>query len=131
LISIKLEEEIEKHLDDIIKMGEALINTYSTEAEKSSQIRNLIEIASSIDSVKALEIFIKYQMGRDYLRSDFGEALIGKIEEMGKLAKQIAKENPEQQKMVWLRLNRLFLGYLHRYSVYIKRKIREEKREEE
>ena len=55
----KLRLEIEKRLDDLIGDAQELVK--ETEVYKrveESQIRNLLEIASSVDSVKALEVFI-------------------------------------------------------------------------
>lgn len=127
MMSIKLEEEIEKQLDKVIDAGRSLVDNHRDAADKTSQIRNLIEIASAVDSVKALEIFIRYQIGREQLPEDFGKELIVKIGDMENVAKEIAKGNPDKQKIVWLRLNRLLLGYLHRYSVYVKFEMRRER----
>lgn len=119
MMDAKLRLEIEKRLDDLIEDAQGLVK--ETEVYKrveESQIRNLLEIASSIDSVKALEVFIQYQMGRGKLPPDFGDRLIEKIKDLGKKSEEITRQRPQERKEVWLKMIRQYLGYMNRYFVY-------------
>jgi len=115
----KLRLEIEKRLDDLIEDAQELVK--ETEVYKrveESQIRNLLEIASSVDSVKALEVFIQYQMGRGKLPPNFGDRLIEKIKDLGEKSEEITRQRPQERKEVWLKMIRQYLGYMNRYFVY-------------
>ena len=119
MMDAKLRLEIEKRLDDLIGDAQGLVK--ETEVYKrveESQIRNLLEIASSVDSVKALEVFIQYQMGRGKLPPDFGDRLIEKIKDLGEKSEEITRQRPQERKEVWLKMIRQYLGYMNRYFVY-------------
>jgi len=119
MMDAKLRLEIEKRLDDLIGDAQELVK--ETEVYKrveESQIRNLLEIASSVDSVKALEVFIQYQMGRGKLPPDFGDRLIEKIKDLGEKSEEITRQRPQERKEVWLKMIRQYLGYMNRYFVY-------------
>jgi len=119
MMDAKLRLEIEKRLDDLIEDAQELVK--ETEVYKrveESQIRNLLEIASSVDSVKALEVFIQYQMGRGKLPPDFGDRLIEKIKDLGEKSEEITRQRPQERKEVWLKMIRQYLGYMNRYFVY-------------
>jgi len=119
LINLEIEEEIEKNLDRIIERGEQLVDQNPSVLKKGeSQMRNLIEIASATDSVRAFKVFVRYQIGRKNLPNDFGEALIKEIDGLENLAKEIVKDDPEKLRKVRSRLIRLFLGYMQRHFVY-------------
>jgi len=119
MMDAKLRLEIEKRLDDLIEDAQELVK--ETEVYKrveESQIRNLLEIASSVDSVKALEVFIQYQMGRGKLPPNFGDRLIEKIKDLGEKSEEITRQRPQERKEVWLKMIRQYLGYMNRYFVY-------------
>jgi len=119
MMDAKLRLEIEKRLDDLIEDAQGLVK--ETEVYKrveESQIRNLLEIASSVDSVKALEVFIQYQMGRGKLPPNFGDRLIEKIKDLGEKSEEITRQRPQERKEVWLKMIRQYLGYMNRYFVY-------------
>jgi len=119
MMDAKLRLEIEKRLDDLIEDAQGLVKeTDVYKRVEESQIRNLLEIASSIDSVKALEVFIQYQMGRGKLPPDFGDRLIEKIKDLGKKSEEITRQRPQERKEVWLKMIRQYLGYMNRYFVY-------------
>jgi len=120
-MSAEIEKEIEKNMDRIVEKGEKLVDNNPNVLDKGeAQIRNLIEIASSTDSVRALKVFIQYQVGRNNLPKDFGEALIKEIDGLESTAKEIAKGDSERLRSVRSRLIRLLLGYMQRYFVYRK-----------
>ena len=119
MMDAKVRLEIEKRLDDLIGDAQELVK--ETEVYKrveESQIRNLLEIASSVDSVKALEVFIQYQMGRGKLPPNFGDRLIEKIKDLGEKSEEITRQRPQERKEVWLKMIRQYLGYMNRYFVY-------------
>jgi len=125
MISLKARQTLEERTDDVIDRAQKLID--STEVQRgemrSTQLKNLLEMSSSTDSVKALEVFIRYQMGRRTTQrawtfNNFGERLLSEFSWLLDLAKQIAKDTGDDPKRVHLDLIRLYLGYAHRYFVY-------------
>ena len=88
-----------------------------------AQLSNLQSLANATDSVKALELFIRYQMGRKEGRgwqysgdSDkpFGYLVIDDFDTLARWAEEIA---PSQKREVHLWLIRLYVGYLSRWFV--------------
>ena len=97
MIDAKLRVEIEKRLDYLIADAQELVNeTEVYKKDKKNQMRNLLEMALSVDSVKALEVFIQYQIGRKELPASFGDRLKW-------------TEKPDSSKVV-LKLGISFLG---------------------
>jgi len=122
MIDAKLRGKIERGLDELIEHARKLVDeTGVYKRVEENQIRNILEMASSAESVKALEVFVQYQMGRK-LPSNFGDGLIEAIEELKKRSIEITSEEPDKQKEVWLTMIRQYLGYLNRYFVYKKKK---------
>lgn len=95
-----------------------------------AQLSNLQNLANSSDSVKALELFIRYQMGRKEGKgwrytgdsdSSFGSKVIEDFNQLGKWAEQIARDSGESNpKAVHLWLIRLYCGFLSRWFVALK-----------
>ena len=88
-----------------------------------AQLSNLQNLANAIDSVKALELFVRYQMGRRegqgwrYSGSSdqaFGHLVIEHFGELAQWAEQLA---PSQKKEAHLWLIRLYVGCLFRWFV--------------
>ena len=118
MIDAKLRLEIEKRLDILIEDAQDLVEETGVYKEvEENQMRNLLEMALSIDSVKALEVFIQYQIGRKKLPSTFGDGLIEKIRGLEETTKEITKQQTID-KDIWLALIRQYLGYMNRYFVY-------------
>ena len=126
MIDAKLRLEIEKRLDNLIEDAQELVketDVYKKVEDRKpkeveeNQMRNLLEMALSVDSVKALEVFIQYQIGRKKLPSDFGDGLIEKIRGLEETTKEITKQQTID-KAIWLELIRRYLGYMNRYFVY-------------
>lgn len=119
---IDLKHKIDERLDELIEMARELVeNTGIYEKVEESQIRNILNMASAVDSVKVLEIFIQYQMGRRRIPKEFGDKLVENVLDLEEWAKGIA-DDESQRRQAWLHLVRLYLGYLNMYFVY-KRKI--------
>ena len=118
MIDAKLRFEVEKRLDNLIEDAQGLVKETGVYKEvEENQMRNLLEMALSVDSVKALEVFIQYQIGRKKLPSTFGDGLIEKIRGLEETTKEITKQQTID-KDIWLALIRQYLGYMNRYFVY-------------
>jgi intergrase/recombinase len=102
-----------KTLDEIIEKSQEIVNKNWKKGSKKrlflselkkNQIRNILDMAQATDSFKALELFIRYQAGRETISFEFAEDLV-------KDTKKICEDNG----MVAVRL---YLGYLYRYFVW-------------
>ncbi|MCS7263681.1 MAG: hypothetical protein NZ805_02475 [Armatimonadetes bacterium] len=80
------------------------------------QLRNLENLANATDSVKVLELFVRYQMGRhsEWRHNNFGNQVIEDFRKLREMAKGVAQG---QEKVVHLHLIRLYLGFLVREFV--------------
>ncbi len=95
-----------------------------------AQLSNLQNLANSTDSVKALELFIRYQMGRKegkgwkFTREkneSFGDIVINHLDKLWQWAQQIAQGHAADEiKAVHLWLIRLYCGFLSRWFVALK-----------
>jgi cytochrome c553 len=101
----------------------------TSEILQRAQLSNLQGFANSTDSVKALELFISYQMGRKEgkgwkykgdLSNSFGSKVVEDFGELGKWAKEIATKSGENNKPIHLWLIRLYTGFLNRWFVALK-----------
>lgn len=129
MINVKMREEIEKRLDNLIEDAQNLVDnlkvkknnkeTVLWEKMEEAQMRNLLEMSLSVDSLKALEVFIQYQMGRNKIPKEFGNKIIEKINrELRENAEEISRKTGVKPKRVLLEIIRQYLGYLNRYFVY-------------
>lgn len=126
-MNLELKQEINRNIDWLIIDGKKLadntkiylkIEDRKPKEIEESQMRNLLEMATTSDSLKALELFVQYQMGRGKLPRDFGNQLIQKINnELTNKATEISKEHKNE---VLLELVRLYIGYLNRYFKFRK-----------
>ncbi len=95
-----------------------------------AQLSNFQNLTNSTDSVKAMELFVRYQMGRKEGKgwryqgeSDlpFGFRVINDFNQLGKWAEEIARESGEiDLKPIHLWLIRLYCGFLNRWFVAFK-----------
>jgi hypothetical protein len=88
-----------------------------------AQLSNLKNMADATDSVLALELFIRYQMGRKegegwkYApegNQRFGDMVISDLQRLGEWAREI---NPSDPRAAHLWLIRLYTGFLTRWYV--------------
>ena len=109
-----LEQYLDSRKDELIDLIEA---SFGVDANQTaikparSALRNLLDLALSTNSLKEVELFIRYQIGRypDDWR-DFGNRLI-------ELFPSVAPANrPPPERIAVLRL---FMGYLVRYDRYL------------
>ena len=102
-----------------------------------TQLSNLKNLADATDSVRVLELFIRYQMGRKegagwrYAVNEgsrFGDMVIRDLEVLGMWAQEITPGDP---KPTHLWLIRLYTGFLVRWFVALAGKEAEEAYEED
>lgn len=143
----EIRRKIEERMDEIVQLAEATIShskvygrrcrndhwtteqTCPTCHERTqpvlqrSQLTNLQTFANATNSVKALELLVRYQMGRREGEGwrysgdsdqQFGERVIGDFNTLERLAHEIA---PSQKHEAHLWLIRLYTGYLARWFV--------------
>jgi len=108
---MKLEES--EVLDELIKNSQKLVDKNWEKGSKEklylsnlrrNQIRNILDMAQATDSFKALQMFIRYQAGRETISHEFAEDLVTGLEKI--------------QKDSGIEAVRLYLGYLYRYFVW-------------
>lgn len=117
MIDVESRLKIDERLDEMISNAQKLIeNTKVYEGSEEAQIRNLLEIAISADSFKALEVFVRYQVGREKLPKLFADGLLAELTKLERIANEIAKAKPHKE--IWLEMNRQFLGYMARWFIY-------------
>jgi len=98
------------------------VRIYENSDFKESQLRNVINVASSSRSVQVVLNFIKYQIGRrkEWQHANFGECLLDRLIRLSSIAQQIASrlgvKGSEEE--IHLRLVELYLGYMNRYFKY-------------
>lgn len=153
--SVKALQVIDKRwLDEVVKKAESTIKSsrvygrqcknghWSMEKQcpecgartsdilQRTQLSNLQNLANSTDSVKALELFIRYQMGRREGKGwkytgdgdqSFGFLVIDDLYKVGNWAEEIARASGESDpKATHLWLIRLYCGFLSRWFVALK-----------
>lgn len=115
--NIKKKVNSEK-LDKIVELAkECIFQTGAVTKLDESQIRNLQNMAESTDSIKALENFIYYQMGRykkEWKDSEFGDRVLAHFKELDRIAKSMTSDHKEEYPLR-LYLRRLYLGFLARW----------------
>ena len=125
-IELKIQREIRQVEDDlVIYIQDALDNTKYGDL-KSSQFRNLVQVASNTESAEVIKNFLRYQVGRESKwgrgKDSLAERIIAdinsKIKEHAKAIQTTAKT--ESYKPIWLSLIRLYLGYGARYLMYLR-----------
>lgn len=131
-----LQESIQQHVGQLIRAAEDFLNGFANSKQlpgdlKSTQMRNLVNVAKEAPHVAVISNFLRYQIGRDNRQSNWGSNQFGSrlIEEIGKI-KTIAEKVKEETaaasgemfdaEEIHLELVRQFLGYLNRHFVFLK-----------
>lgn len=113
----KARKTVEEKMDEIVELAEKCIDETNIAASgmEESQLRNLQNMANATDSVKALENFVCYQMGRnkEWRDTGFGNHVLKDFETLCKKAEKIAADT-SQIRAVHIELIRLYLGFLVR-----------------
>jgi hypothetical protein len=126
-LELRLESEIDKHLDDIVKLAETQIETSGIGKSERSQIqptqfRNALATAmSTSSSFEAIKNWLRYQAGRDkgFWPLKLVEGVIKDCENLKNTATKIVEQVPDAQVgTVHVQLIRLYFGYLIRDYTY-------------
>lgn len=114
LKSINCFQTLETKKDGLVERVENFFDSRGTDPDVvvpvgNTQLQNLLQLALQTTSVKEIQLFIRYQCGRNkynekWRKNDFGPNL---EKEIGEVAEEITKG-----KNVKIELVRLFLGYL-------------------
>ncbi|MBC8234826.1 hypothetical protein H8E77_35220 [bacterium] len=133
--TLKIQNAIKKHEGELVEDAQQLVddsNIFNKSADfEESQLRNVLEVANQTECVEVVENFILYQIGRDssgkkWKYGGFGESLVDKIKSgrvygiSDKIVKELKLQDSKVDE-VWLKLTRLYLGYLNRYFIYRKK----------
>ncbi|MEG3064655.1 hypothetical protein [Acetomicrobium sp.] len=119
---VKLLRIVEDHLDHIVQLAEECITkTNATQIKLTeSQLRNLQNLAAASNSLRALENFIAYQMGRRNIPKEVGSQIMDDFQCLSQKAKEIANnENADAQfeRKLLTEMIQMYLGFLVRKFV--------------
>ena len=110
-----------EHLDRIVKLAEKCVKETKIADSKmeESQLHNLRNLANATDSVRALENFISYQIGRrsEWHHNGFGRRVLDDLGKLSDMAEEIAQQGDVSKRAVHLELIRLYTGFLYRAFV--------------
>ena len=114
---VKLLRIVEDHLDHIVQLAEECITkTNATQIKLTeSQLRNLQNLAAASNSLRALENFIAYQMGRRNIPKEVGSQIMDDFQCLSQKAKEIANnENADAQfeRKLLTEMIQMYLGFL-------------------
>lgn len=117
---VELRSKIEKYKDKLVEQAEELCDKHRPEVSRAG-LHNLLALANSTLSVKEIQNFVKYQMGRrtkgdDWFRNYFGENLVSELNKIK------TKYNVGEDKDFYIALVRLFIGYVLRYAQYLEKR---------
>jgi hypothetical protein len=129
---LALQRAVGKELDGVVRKASETIKLLAPGKQsdmRESQIRNVLSVAVETPSVEVIKNFIRYQMGRSsagktWLYNSFGQQVVADIEgPVSDAAVRAAKAvgGPDEQALrreAYLRLTRLYLGYLNRCFYY-------------
>jgi len=85
---------------------------------KVRQLRNILEVAESTDSWKALELFIRYQAARGEIDKIWAKSLVQILESLNQDAQSIAQQTADQAKTIHLELVTRVLGHAVRWHLW-------------
>nr|WP_290669651.1 hypothetical protein [Ardenticatena sp.] len=85
---------------------------------KGRQLRNILEVAESTDSWKALALFIRYQAARGELDIGWAEKVIETLEGLESEACKLAQDNKDDPKAVHLEMITHLLGHAVRWHLW-------------
>jgi len=122
ITQVKLLRNVEDQLDDIVQLAEECITkTNATQKEiTGSQLRNLQNLAAATNSLRALENFIAYQMGRGNIPKEVGNQIVEDFQYLCKKAKEIVnneKADEQFERKLLIEMIQMYLGFLVRKFV--------------
>ncbi len=96
----------------------ASLNEKQRKDGKVRQLRNLMEVAESTDSWKALALFIRYQAARGELDIGWAEKAIEILEDLENEARKLTREHGDDPKIVHLEMVTRLLGHAVRWHLW-------------
>lgn len=132
---LKINQAIDAQLNSILRKMQTLLETSRIWESKMEvgQVQNLLAVAQETDSVEVVKNFIRYQIGRDTTGSAwrrrvgtgpvFGEQIITELDKLEGIARTLVPQDAADLEIerTWMKMTRLYLGYLRRYFYYKKR----------
>ena len=133
---LEINRAIDDRLNELLRQMQKLLDDSRIWDSKMelSQIQNLLAVAYETNSVEVVKNFIRYQIGRDGGGNSwrrrvgtgptFGEQIVAELDRLQPIAATIVPQSGSSDAEVnqtWMKLTRLYLGYLRRYFYYKKR----------
>lgn len=132
-----IQQRIELEMNNLIRGMVALVDDsqVANSAMEKAQLKNLLGMALDTQSVEAIKVYVRYQVGRDtaglsWREKGFGARLVDEISKLLSTARNITEQTyrelqlsePDEQEVndTWLLLTRAYLGQLNRYFYYRK-----------
>ena len=112
------EDELVQKAREVAKALWGALNERQRKDGKVRQLRNILEVAESTDSWKALSLFIRYQAARGELDIGWAEKVIETLEGLGSEARKLAQENKDDPKAVHLEMVTRLLGHAVRWHLW-------------
>jgi len=117
--------EIAKLEDQLVEQAQKIAQNLWDELDvgqrrdgKVRQLRNILEVAESTDSWKALELFIRYQAARKEIPGAWAEFVIQKLSALQTYAQEITRTTGDSEKMIYLELITRVLGHAVRWHLW-------------
>jgi hypothetical protein len=142
---LKINQAIDGYLNKMLAEMQKLLDASQIWESRMElgQIQNLLAVAHETSSVEVVKNYIRYQMGRDSgafsswrwrvgTGPTFGDQIIAELDKLQTLAATFVPpqgSSDEEVDRTWMKLTRLYLGYLRRYFYYKKRERGAERRQ--
>jgi hypothetical protein len=126
-VNLLVEKVINDQLDQVVLYATESTVLLAGAKMKDNQLRNLLNVSVETDSIEVIRNFIRYQMGRSRQewKSEFGQNVLDTITtKLFDVTATCLKTLPEElrtkdfEKQIYLKLTRLYLGYLQRSFYY-------------
>jgi len=124
-LNLKARKAIAEREDELVQKAQKIAQALWDELDlgqrldgKIRQLRNILEVAESTDSWKALELFIRYQAARKEIPKAWAELVIQELGALQQEAQQIAKNAKVSAKAVHLELVTRVLGHAVRWHLW-------------
>ncbi len=133
---LQINQAIDDRLNELLSQMQQLLDKSRIWESKMevAQIQNLLAVAHETNSVEVVKNYIRYQIGRDGGSGSwrrrvgtgptFGDQIIAELDRLKSIAQSIVPQSAQGETLVdgaWMKLTRLYLGYLRRYFYYKKR----------
>jgi hypothetical protein len=136
-MQLALKRAIDRQLDEVVRTaGRTVSLLHDDRAMRENQMRNVVDVALSTQSLDVVTNFIRYQIGRSggsqaWLHNNFGQRVVQELESpegvvhrllttvTAEVHRQVQEaDEAEIKREAQLRLVRLYLGYLNRWFYY-------------